>query len=125
MRNRFVATVTLAAAAAFATPAPAQTQAADAGPLTIVAQLKAKPGREKELQQALEALLEPTRHEPGNINYDMLVSNQDPGLFIFYENWRTKAEWEHHMKSPHLVAFANRQPELAADWKLYQMSREP
>ncbi len=55
----------------------------------------------------------------------MLVSNEDPGTFIFYENWRTKAEWDQHMKSPHLTAFAARQGELAADWKLFQMTREP
>ena len=55
----------------------------------------------------------------------MLVSNEDPCVFIFYENWRTKAEWDRHMKSPHLVAFAKRQGELAAGWKLFQMTRQP
>lgn len=125
MKRRSVAAVMLAAAALFANPALAQTQGGGSTPLTIVAQLKAKPGKEKELQQALQALIEPTRREQGNMNYDMLVSNEDPGVFIFYENWRTKAEWDRHMKSPHLVAFAKRQGELAASWKLFQMTRQP
>ncbi len=125
MKRRFVAAVLLAAAALSASPAPAQTPGGGSAPLTIVAQLKAKPGKEKELQQALQALIEPTRREQGNINYDMLVSNEDPGVFIFYENWRTKEEWDRHMKSPHLEAFAKRQGELAADWKLFQMTRQP
>ena len=125
MKRRLVAAVMLASAALFAGPVRAQTRDGGTTPLTIVAQLKAKPGKEKELQQALQALIEPTRHEQGNINYDMMVSNEDPGVFIFYENWRTKAEWDAHMKSPHLVAFASRQGELAADWKLFQMTRQP
>ena len=125
MRIRLVAAALLAAAALFATPASAQTQDGASAPLTIVAVLKAKPGKEMELRQALEALIEPTRHEQGSINYDMHVSNEDPGVFVFYENWRTKEEWDHHMKSPHLEAFAKRQSELAAEWKLYQLTRLP
>ena len=125
MKHRFVAAVMLAAAALFASPALAQTQGGGSAPLTIVAQLKAKPGKEKELQQVLQALVEPTRREQGIINYDMHVSNEDPGLFVFYENWRTKEEWDRHMKSPHLAAFAKRNDELVADWKLFQMTRLP
>ena len=125
MKRRSVAAVVLAAAAMFAAPVFAQTQAGGSTPLTIVAQLKAKPGKEKELQQALQALVEPTRREQGVINYDMHVSNEDPGLFLFYENWRTKDEWDRHMKSPHLEAFSKRNDELVADWKLFQMTRLP
>ena len=115
----------LAVSVPLASPALAQARDDGSTPLTIVAELKAKPGKEKELRQALEALIEPTRHQQGNINYDMLVSNQDPGIIIFYENWRTKAEWDQHMKSSILVDFAKRQPELAQSWELHQMTREP
>ena len=125
MRRQSVAAVVLAAAAMFAAPVFAQTQGGGSTPLTIVAQLKAKPGKEKELQQALQALVEPTRREQGVINYDMHVSNEDPGLFLFYENWRTKDEWDRHMKSPHLEAFSKKNDELVADWKLFQMTRLP
>ena len=125
MKRFFVAAVVLTAAALFANPVLAQTKDSGSAPLTIVAQLKAKPGKEKELQQVLQALVEPTRHEEGIINYDMHVSNEDPGLFVFYENWRTKDEWDRHMKSPHLAAFAKRNDELVADWKLFQMTRLP
>ena len=125
MKTRCTVAAMLAAGLLFASPALAQTTEGASAPLTIVAELKAKPGKEKELRQALQALIEPTRHQPGNINYDMLVSNEDPGTIIFYENWRTKAEWEQHMKSSILVEFAKEQPELAQSWKLYQMTRLP
>lgn len=125
MKRRSAAAVMLAAAAVLAFPALGQAQGNSSAPLTIVAQLKAKPGKERELQQALQALVEPTRREQGIMNYDMHVSNEDPGLFLFYENWRTKDEWDRHMKSPHLEAFARRNDELVAEWKLFQMTRLP
>ena len=122
--RRWSAAAVMLAAALSASPAYAQAPPGSA-PLTIVAQLKAKPGKEKELQQVLQALVEPTRREQGLINYDMHVSNEDPGLFLFYENWRTKEEWDRHMKTPHLEAFAKRNDELVAEWKLFQMTRLP
>ena len=125
MTYRLVAGAVLAASFSFVEPALAQPPSDGATPLTIVAELKAKPGKEAELRQALQSLIEPTRHQQGNINYDMLVSNQDPGVIIFYENWRTKAEWDRHMHSSILVDFAKKQPELAQSWKLYQMTRLP
>ena len=124
MKLRLTAAM-LAAAVSLAGPALAQAPDDGSTPLTIVAELKAKPGKEAELRQALQALVEPTRHQQGNINYDMLVSNQDPGVVIFYENWRSKAEWEQHMQSSILVDFAKRQPDLAQSWNLYQMTRQP
>ncbi len=125
MNYRSVVGAMLAATIGCAGAVRAEAQDSGATPLTIVAELKAKPGKEAQLRQALQALIEPTRHQPGNINYDMLVSNQDPGVIIFYENWRTKAEWERHMKSSILVDFAKKQPDLAQSWKLYQMTRLP
>lgn len=125
MQRRFVGAVMITAVALSANLALAQTKGGKSAPLTIVAQLKAKPGKEKELQEVLQALVKPTRREKGLINYDMHVSNEDPGLFLFYENWRTKGEWDTHMKSPHLEAFGKRNDELVAEWKLFQMTRLP
>jgi quinol monooxygenase YgiN len=114
-----------ATTAVFAAPELAQAHGGGSAPLTIVAQLKAKPGKEQELRQALQALVEPTRREEGLINYDMHVSNDDPGLFLFYENWRSRELWQRHMNSPHLQAFGGRQGELVEDWKLFEMTRLP
>lgn len=125
MKRYTVMAMVIAMSAFLANPTLAQTKVDGSAPLTIVAQLKAKPGKEKELQQVLQALVAPTRAEQGVINYDMHVSNEDPGLFLFYENWRTKDEWDRHMKSPHLVAFGAKNDELVSEWKLFQMTRLP
>ena len=88
-------------------------------PLTVVATLKAKSGSEKKLGDVLKTLVAPTRKEKGCINYDMHQSSDDHGLFVFHENWATRADWEAHMKMPHLTAFAAIQPELAESWTLF------
>lgn len=91
--------------------------------LTIVARIKAKPGKEAELREVLTGLLAPTRAEEGCLGYDLHVDNEDPGLFLFYENWQTKPLWERHMGAPHLEAFKGRTDELVADWNLHQMTK--
>lgn len=91
--------------------------------LTVVARLKAKPGREGELERALRDLVEPTRAEAGCINYDLHRSQQDPGLFVFHENWESRELWDAHMRSPHLEAFGGQQDALVESWELFDGER--
>jgi len=79
--------------------------------LTVVAEMKAKPGREADLRNALLALIEPTRKEDGCVQYDLHVHTDDPGRFVFYENWASGEHLRRHAASPHLTAFV----ELAGD----------
>ncbi len=88
-------------------------------PLTVIAKLKAKSGSEEELYEEARKLVEPTRAEEGCINYDMHRSVEDPGLFMFYENWENRPLWEQHMESPHLQEFSGRQEELCDTWELF------
>jgi len=88
-------------------------------PLTVIAKLKAKKGCEEQLGGMLRSLIEPTRAEKGCINYDLHRSHEDPGLFIFYENWESRPLWEAHMKSPHLVEFGEKQGALTESWELF------
>ena len=80
--------------------------------LTVIAYMRAAPGKRDELRQALEALVEPTRQEKGYVNYDMHQSLQDPDMFFFYENWESEADLDAHLAAPHLTALAARIPEL-------------
>jgi len=91
--------------------------------LSLVAEIKAKPGQEAELRRVLSDLVGPTRQEEGCLNYDLHVSNDDPGFFVLYENWQTVPLWERHMASPHLEAFKARTDELVAGWTLHQLTR--
>jgi quinol monooxygenase YgiN len=80
--------------------------------LTVIAYMKAKPGKEDELRQALTALIEPTRAESGYVNYDLHESVEQPGLFFFYENWESPEHLDAHLETPHLVDFAGRTGDL-------------
>lgn len=87
----------------------------NAAPLTVVATLKAKPGREAEVRQVLLALIPPTRQEPGCLNYDLHQAIGDPATFLFHENWASKQHLDDHLARPHLQALLARAEELFAE----------
>lgn len=80
--------------------------------LTVVATMRARAGKERELREALEALVEPTTGEAGCVNYDLHQNLEDPGEFAFYENWESPDQLDAHLAAPHLVAFVDRIPDL-------------
>jgi len=90
-------------------------------PLTIIAKIQAKSGHEDQLEANLRSLVAPTLAEAGCINYDLHRSHEKPGLFLFYENWETKEEWEAHMESAHLVAHQEASKDLVEEFELFQM----
>jgi quinol monooxygenase YgiN len=74
--------------------------------LTVIAHMRAKPGKEAELRRELEALVGPTSKEDGYVNYNLHVSRGDPGVFYLYENWESEAHLDAHLQQPHLERFA-------------------
>ncbi|SDP41667.1 Quinol monooxygenase YgiN [Klenkia soli] len=80
--------------------------------LTVIAYMKAAPGKADELRAGLEALIEPTSQEDGYVNYDLHEAVEEPGTFFFYENWESPAHLDAHLATPHLVQFAGRIDEL-------------
>ena len=83
--------------------------------LTVVAEIYAKPGREKEVGELLKGLVAPTRQEEGFVQYDLHVDNDNPCHFIFYENWTSMAHLEAHLASPHLADFDTKSKDLLAE----------
>ena len=82
--------------------------------LTVFAEMYAKLGKEAALQEALLGLIGPTKKDPGYVQYDLHVDNDDPTHFFFYENWTSRALLDRHLAAPHLQAFAARGDELLA-----------
>jgi quinol monooxygenase YgiN len=70
--------------------------------MPVVAVITAKPGSEKLVGEALSALVEPTRAEAGCVSYDLFVSAADPATFITVETWRSQAELDAHLQTPHV-----------------------
>jgi quinol monooxygenase YgiN len=80
--------------------------------LTVIAYMRAAPGKREELRSALEALIQPTSQEKGYVNYDLHQGVEDEDAFFFYENWESGGDLDAHLDAPHLREFAARIPEL-------------
>jgi len=80
--------------------------------VTVVAEMTAKPGREAELTRELLLMVEATRKEDGCAQYDLHVSAEHAGNFVFYENWTTREALDRHAASEHLKAFGAKAGEL-------------
>ena len=94
---------------------------------TVIGLVVAKPETREELREILEKQVAPTRAEAGCVNYDFHVDSENPNIFMFYENWRSRADLEEHLKSPHLQPLFGRLQELLdrpVEIKFYDMISE-
>lgn len=92
--------------------------------VTVVALFTAKSGMEETVRQAIEAVIAPTRAEPGCINYDLHQSSEDPSIFMLYENWNSKKDLDEHLAMPYLKNLAAKADDMLAkplDIQLYRM----
>lgn len=92
-------------------------------PLTIVAKIQAEPGCEEEVQAALQAAVTPTLAEDGCLQYDLHRDHHQPGLFLYFENWATRAQWEAHMASEHLAAMKRATEGKIVETVIWEMGR--
>ena len=70
----------------------------------VLAFLKAKPGKRKDLEDLLKIVIAQTRKEPGNIAYVMHRSTNNPDELMFDEIWVDVKSLEDHLKAPHMQA---------------------
>ena len=87
----------------------------NAKPLTVVAQITAKPGKESLVRQELLSLVAPSRKDAGCLNYDLHQALDNPALFHFHENWTSKAHLDKHLQKPDLQAVLARVAQLVAE----------
>jgi quinol monooxygenase YgiN len=83
--------------------------------VTVVARFRAKSGLERQVADALSDLIQPTRKEPGCVNYDLHQSPEDKTLFLFYENWTSKRDLDQHLETPHLRNFLSKASDILAE----------
>ncbi|HDT6544591.1 TPA: antibiotic biosynthesis monooxygenase [Kluyvera ascorbata] len=83
--------------------------------ISIIAVLKARPGKTQSLRDALKALLLPTRQEPGNLDYTLFQLRDEPETFYMRESWRDEAALEEHIALPHFQAFIGQMESLLAE----------
>ncbi len=83
--------------------------------IALVAIAKAKPGKEKALEETLLALVPQTRQEAGCVSYDLHRSLSKPGVFIFYENWADRDALGKHSKMPYMLDLRAKAVDLLAE----------
>ena len=75
--------------------------------LTVIAKIKSHPDKTEFVFENLLKMVEPTRKEKGCIDYDLCRDNDDPSIFLFYENWENADDLDAHMESDHFVECFN------------------
>jgi len=72
--------------------------------LRAVATIMALPESHDHVRDVLTALVVATREEEGCLSYDLFESASAPNTFVTIETWRTSADLEAHLATPHVAA---------------------
>lgn len=83
------------------------------GAYSIVAEVRAKPGKEAELRAATLPLIELVRGDPKNLAYFLQENREAPGHFIFYEIFANQADFDAHNAMSYVQEWFAKLPELA------------
>ena len=73
--------------------------------LSIVARIEAKKDKVELVKAELLKLIDITRSEKGCIQYDLHQDNNDPAVFVFYENWESKELLDQHLQNDHIQQY--------------------
>jgi quinol monooxygenase YgiN len=74
-------------------------------PFIVIARAEVRPEACEIFIAAAEDCIAATRLEQGCLAYDIHESVTQPGRFVSYESWETRADIDRHMLTPHVVAF--------------------
>ena len=80
--------------------------------IQLIAILTARADREAALSDALAAIVQEVRAEPGCLRYDLYVDAADKRRMIMLEAWKTEEALGVHVESPPFRALAARFEEL-------------
>lgn len=90
--------------------------------ITVVAKVTAKSDAVEAVKAELLKMVAPTRQEEGCIEYRLHQDNTDPAVFVFYENWKSRACLEQHMNSRHFQAYVAAVGDLIAGKVVHKMT---
>lgn len=117
---RLVLGAAIAAGATSSAPSMAQQAAAGvryanipAGAYSIVAEVRAKPGKEAELRKVTLPLVAQVRSDPKNLVYFLQEDRETPGRFVFYEVFSTREDFEAHNNMSYVKDWLAKLPQLA------------
>ena len=83
--------------------------------LIVIASAKAKPGKEKDLEQALRDVATPTRKQPGSVSFSLYHSIENPAVIIGFERWASKEEHQQHLRGDHVKKLMSAMNDILAE----------
>jgi quinol monooxygenase YgiN len=83
------------------------------GAYAVVADIRAKPGKEDALRKATLPLVADVRSEKNNRLYFLHEDRNAAGHFVFYEIFASKADFDAHNQTSHVQRWFGQLPELA------------
>ena len=80
--------------------------------VVVLYEAKAKPGKEAELRAMLVAGVTGSRHDEGNVSYELHEVAGDPTRFVLYEQWIAEEALQAHLETPPLQKLKAKADEL-------------
>jgi quinol monooxygenase YgiN len=71
----------------------------------VIAHYRARAGEEARVETALGEMVEPTRAEPGNLDYQVFRDPKDPSLFVLFERYADEDAFDAHRETPHFATW--------------------
>lgn len=90
--------------------------------VTVVAKVTAKDEAVETVKAELLTLVTETRQEEGCIEYRLHQDQDNPAIFVFYENWKSLACLEHHMNSRHFQKYLAAVEGMISDKAVHKMT---
>ena len=72
-------------------------------PLYLIAVIRPMEDRTAAPEAALRDLMAGTHAEPGCVFMELTTAEDDPLTWVMFEKFRSRADWEEHMRTDHVV----------------------
>jgi quinol monooxygenase YgiN len=82
--------------------------------IKVMARISSRAATTSALGSILRDLVDPTRGEPGRLNYELFQDDDDPLEFVTIEHWADQAAADAHLATPHVAAAFARAGDLLA-----------
>lgn len=79
----------------------------------VIAVITAKAGREEEVSSLLHGMVQPSRAEPGNLQYELWRDTAHPGRYVLEESYRDSVAVSEHRATEHYRAYLSRIQDIA------------
>lgn len=93
-------------------------------PIYCFSYFLAKPGSRDELIKALTKLIEPTHHEPGCLQYELLADTENTHFLIMLEKFADQKALDLHEQQTYIKAFVENEMNLLCEHVSWNVAKQ-